>query len=219
MNKLIPLLVSIILFLGVSTAQYKNTVKTQIKPQGTIYMGTGTYVTPTIVLTARHVIIGFKQVYIIEHGTWYNAEVIAQDKNKDLALIHVFGPAHSYAQIGNASDKESAALKGYDLGRMDLKTHSVTFDFHQNQDNLNAIIPDDETCEGDSGGPVIDSNNKIIGIDLEGSIEPKDITRRGCSKLGFVAKSGDIQSFLESNGIYPENKQSDINAVYVENDT
>jgi hypothetical protein len=157
---LIAALVVFLLSALLDLAQYKNTdvsyntSRTAIEAHDKVFAGTGFFVQDQVILTAYHVIKGFKVLSVLYHGKWYPASVINTDSRHDLALLRInTGSFTAYAAITRVYDKEVVTLKGYDLGQFVLKTHRVKFDASLNQDGLNGTKTTGELCEGDSGSP------------------------------------------------------------------
>lgn len=193
---------------------------TQSRASGEVYSGTGFFVQDQVILTARHVIVGHKEISVFYKGNWYPADVLAESSAKDLALLKVnTGSYTPYALIGTSYDKERATAEGYDLGVLVLRFHDIYFDRSVDQTGLNAVRTQDRICEGDSGGPIVDNNKEVIGVIDEGSAETKDFVASGCSSLGWVVTTDNISQFLISSGVIGNTQNSTINIVYITNQT
>lgn len=211
-----------LMIIGLAMIQYgrMDALKTAKQLQGEAFAGTGVFVQQDTILTAYHVIKGYRDIMVKYDGRWYIASVITTDSWHDLALIHITSGKHTpYASVGTARDHESITIKGYDLGQEVLKTHRVWFSFEDNQSRLNAVRTNDEVCQGDSGSAAFDTHNQIVGLTDRGSTERADVTQPGCSRLSWLIKPEVIRDFLVSNGIVSTVNTSTITPVYIVNDT
>ena len=145
-----------------------TTTKLPEKPRIMTISCTGVYVAPKTVLTANHCIEDlYKDNLWIKDGKKnYSGTVLFTSKGRDLALIHVAGPNHAYATLGDPVDMSDSVYSynsGYDM--------IGTF----NQGYIENILPDYETNEmqyvtslgiaqGASGGGMFNKDGELIGI-------------------------------------------------------
>lgn len=146
------------------------------------------------VVTNYHVIQGSRFIKVLTYdGAQHDALLIASDVNADLALLKMDGlftpiefAAPEDTQIG-----ESVIAIGNPLGLSFTVTEGIVSALHREGPNgLKAYIQTDVTLNpGNSGGPLIDNEGHVIGVnnfkigDAEG--------------LGFALESTFVQDFLK----------------------
>ncbi|MBQ7752789.1 MAG: trypsin-like peptidase domain-containing protein [Treponema sp.] len=129
------------------------------------------------ILTNVHVIQGATKIYVsLFDGTQYEAEVIGQDLDSDLAVIKFTPP--SGMELKTISFGDSTALKvgqkviaiGNPFGMERTMTTGIVSGLGrpiQNSNNRiirNMIQTDASINPGNSGGPLLDTNGRMIGI-------------------------------------------------------
>lgn len=129
------------------------------------------------ILTNVHVIQGATKIYVsLFDGTQYEAEVVGQDLDSDLAVIKFDPP--SGMELKTISFGDSASLKvgqkviaiGNPFGLERTMTTGIVSGLGrpiQNSNNriIRDMIQTDAAINpGNSGGPLLDSNGKMIGI-------------------------------------------------------
>ena len=129
------------------------------------------------ILTNVHVIQGATKIYVsLFDGTQYEAEVIGQDLDSDLAVIKFDPP--SGMELKTISFGDSSALKvgqkviaiGNPFGMERTMTTGIVSGLGrpiQNSNNRiirNMVQTDASINPGNSGGPLLDTNGRMIGI-------------------------------------------------------
>ena len=129
------------------------------------------------ILTNVHVIQGATKIYVsLFDGTQYEAEVVGQDLDSDLAVIKFDPP--SGMELKTISFGDSTALKvgqkviaiGNPFGMERTMTTGIVSGLGrpiQNSNNRiirNMIQTDASINPGNSGGPLLDTNGRMIGI-------------------------------------------------------
>ncbi|WP_027728157.1 S1C family serine protease [Treponema sp. C6A8] len=129
------------------------------------------------ILTNVHVIQGATKIYVsLFDGTQYEAEVVGQDLDSDLAVIKFDPP--SGTELKTISFGDSSALKvgqkviaiGNPFGMERTMTTGIVSGLGrpiQNSNNRiirNMIQTDASINPGNSGGPLLDTNGHMIGI-------------------------------------------------------
>ena len=129
------------------------------------------------ILTNVHVIQGATKIYVsLFDGTQYEAEVVGQDLDSDLAVIKFTPP--SGMELKTISFGDSTALKvgqkviaiGNPFGMERTMTTGIVSGLGrpiQNSNNRiirNMIQTDASINPGNSGGPLLDTNGRMIGI-------------------------------------------------------
>lgn len=129
------------------------------------------------ILTNVHVIQGATKIYVsLFDGTQYEAEVVGQDLDSDLAVIKFTPPAGM--ELKTISFGDSTGLKvgqkviaiGNPFGMERTMTTGIVSGLGrpiQNSNNRiirNMIQTDTAINPGNSGGPLLDTNGRMIGI-------------------------------------------------------
>ena len=140
---------------------------------GQAWSGSGFFITPDgYLLTNHHVATGDPKSRIkrnIDDGSEKNAELIAVDDEADIALmkVNVDSPV-DYLRM--ADDNPNQAAKALVLGYPATGAGKHSLQISEGQ--VKSINPGDEhevwfdlnTTHGNSGGPIVDRNGRVIGI-------------------------------------------------------
>ncbi len=127
-----------------------------------------------LILTNSHVIDNSDKLNVtLLDGDEFTAEVTGIDKETDIAIIKIFGSGYSPAKLGSSSDLKIGQLViaiGNPLGYQHSVSVGVlsgvgrtmrTPDGHM----IDNILQSDAAMNpGNSGGPMIDTNGEVIGI-------------------------------------------------------
>jgi S1-C subfamily serine protease len=126
------------------------------------------------VLTNRHVVDGAGKIVIRVPGTkdTISAEVVAQDAERDLALLKVALPKAGWLQplalrVGDLRRGASVALFGYPLGDAlgaNLKFTAGTISALPEESNNEMYLLDATVNPGSSGGPLCDQRGNVVGL-------------------------------------------------------
>ncbi|MDX8289111.1 reverse transcriptase domain-containing protein [Metabacillus indicus] len=163
-----------------------------------MFQGTGFFLKGVGFVTNAHVVESYKEFndpsepyYIRAHKSRYNpeyipAELLLYNKEKDIAILKVDGYTLDYGfeyNTINETDQEIRVI-GYpnhnkgdslasDQGRIrQYRNHYMPNTYNQETNDLGAFqerfIVSARIVEGNSGGPVINSANEVIGIATKG---------------------------------------------------
>ena len=158
------------------------------------------------IVTNAHVVDGADSITVrFADGTQVDAKLVGQDDSTDLAVVHVDVPASKLDPLPLAS---SAALKvgdsvvaiGSPFGFEGTLTAGIVSALHRTIDAPNgyaitgAIQTDAAINHGNSGGPLLDSSGRVVGVtaqivsDSDGNVGlgfaiPSDTVRRVVSQL------------------------------------
>jgi len=136
--------------------------------------GTGFVITPDgYILTNRHVVADSKEITVQTlGGQSYNGKVIGTDDSLDVALVKIDANNLVYLEMGDSDSKrvgDVVLAMGYPLRLGFTVTSGIisgigrdlnVFDI----DVARYIQTDADITFGNSGGPLIDSSGKVIGI-------------------------------------------------------
>ena len=140
-----------------------------------------------VVLTNAHVVGGSRTVEVgLADGRTLNGQVLGRDPTLDVAVVRVPAQNLPVAPIGD-SDKlevgQSAIAIGNPLGLERTVTAGVVSAVNRNPRgiSLDGLIQTDAAISpGNSGGPLVDSHGRVIGINTA------VLAGEGASGLGFA---------------------------------
>ena len=180
--------------------------------------GSGVVISPDgYILTNNHVVEDATEVVVtLPGGKEFESEIIGLDPVTDLALLKLNGNDFPFADLGDSDDTiigEWVVALGNPFGLFELNNQptatagiisALNMDFGQNQSGKvfqDMIQTDASINHGNSGGPLVNSNGEVIGINTfiyTGS----DMTS-GSVGVGFaipINKAKIIAEELKTNG-------------------
>ena len=146
------------------------------------------------IVTNQHVIADAKQISAIDHtGKTYTATIVASDSTKDLALLKVDTDGMSSLELADSDDVtigSKVIAIGNPLGLSFSVTEGIVSAIHrQGPNGLAAYIQTDVTLNrGNSGGPLINSAGKVIGVN--------NFKIGEAEGLGFALESNVVRDFI-----------------------
>ncbi len=179
------------------------------------------------ILTNQHVVDGADEISVtLPGGEKYSATLIGEDFNSDVAVIKIDGKDFTFIELGNSDDiliGEWAIAIGNPFGLFDVSAKpTVTVgvisaldqDFGRlnNQRDYEDMIQTDAAINsGNSGGPLVNSEGKVIGMNAFIYSGNNNIgTSIG---LGFAIPANKVKSVkddLLAHGSVPRNVWSSI---------
>lgn len=168
---------------------------------GTMY-GSGVVISGNRVLTARHAVAGASRVVVeTEDGRRHVGGAVLVDRaGRDAAIVSVPGISDSGApriqvSIAEPERGDTVAITGHpEGGRLHVAFTSITTYTSQlplAANGTRVMIVDDDFAEGMSGGPVTDSDGRVVGIAI--GVETN-------SKIGIVTPTSGLGELLAGNG-------------------
>jgi S1-C subfamily serine protease len=157
--------------------------------------GSGTIVTDDgYILTNKHVIEGASIIVVtLSDGTRYKAELVATSSRYDLALLETGTETRgiSFANSDNAKPGQTVLALGNPAGLSFTVTDGIISAAQRTgRDNINYIQTDVTLNPGNSGGPIIDVQGRLIGITT--------LKAKGLEGIGFAIPANDAKRFVES---------------------
>jgi putative serine protease PepD len=157
------------------------------------------------IVTNEHVVQGAESISVkFWNGKTYTAEVVDTDVSRDLALIKVDAPSSqlhplslgdsSSAQVGDA-----VVAIGSPFGLQETVTSGIVSAVHRqitatnNATIENAIQTDAAINHGNSGGPLLNDQGQVIGVNAQ--IESDS---GGNDGVGFAVPASDVRQLLSS---------------------
>lgn len=187
-QKVKPAVVSIIVYDEEQYTSINLSTGMQMISKERVEMGSGTgflISADGLIITNKHVVsVAEKETaeyrIILNSGKKYYAQLIGKDPLNDLAILKIFDKDLPYVEIGDSNNLQigssviaignalgiyqNSATKGIVSG---LSRNLSAGDQYSNYEKLNNVIQTDaEINLGNSGGPLIDLNGEVIGINV-----------------------------------------------------
>ena len=171
----------------------ENAVKSVVSVGTDKSMGTGFIIDDEgYIITNEHVITGAKKIAVLTYDKQViSSELIGYDKIKDLALLKISGKYESLS-LGDSSDVqvgEKVIAIGNPLGLSFSVTEGIVSAVKRPGPNgLEEYIQTDVSLNpGNSGGPLIDIQGNVIGVN--------NFKVGGAESLGFALESNIVREF------------------------
>lgn len=165
--------------------------------------GTGFVLSPDRVMTNAHVVAGTSSVTVEASGNPYDATVVSYNPDIDIAILAVpnLAPGPLAFAAEPAKPGSSAVVLGYPGGGGFVATAARIReiielsgpDIYRNATVNREVYTIRATVEqGNSGGPLIDMNGKVLGVVFGAAVDEND--------TGFVLTAKEVSSQLASIG-------------------
>ncbi len=210
-NRAIPAVVSITIFDGIEvrTIDPETGISRIDREKARLGAGSGFLISADgLVLTNKHVAsVGDENSeykVTLQSGKQYYAQLIGLDPVKDLAILKIFDKNLPYLQMGDSNNIKvgmTVIAIGNALGRYDnsatkgiisgLGRNLLASGFNGETENLENVIQTDAQINlGNSGGPLINLDGKVIGVNVA-----KD---EGGESLGFSIPINEAKPVINS---------------------
>ncbi|MHB8643698.1 MAG: S1C family serine protease [Gaiellaceae bacterium] len=153
------------------------------------------------VITNEHVVAGGGTIKVqFWDGSSYSAKVVGVDKSTDVAVLKVSAPASnlhplSFADSGKVSVGDGVVAIGAPFGLQETVTSGIVSALHRQMTAPNNFTIDDSIQtdaainHGNSGGPLLNTQGRVIGITSQ--IESDS---GGSDGVGFAVPSNTVKS-------------------------
>ncbi|HSC51181.1 MAG TPA: trypsin-like peptidase domain-containing protein [Gaiellaceae bacterium] len=167
--------------------------QTQAEGSGWVYDGQGH------IVTNEHVVDGATSISVqFWNGKTYTAHLVGTDKTTDLAVIKVDAPSSQLhpLNVGSSTDLQvgdGVVAIGSPFGLEETVTSGIVSALHRAIDSqtkftiTNAIQTDAAINHGNSGGPLLDSNADVVGVNSQIKSESGDN-----AGIGFAIPSATV---------------------------
>jgi putative serine protease PepD len=161
------------------------------------------YDTDGHVVTNEHVVGGSSSVRVrLWNGKTYDARVVATDPSTDLAVLDVNAPASQLhpLSLGDSSDVEvgdPVVAIGSPFGLEETVTSGIVSALHRQMTSPNNFAIDDSIQtdaainHGNSGGPLLNDQGKVIGVNAQIASDSG-----GNDGVGFAIPSNTVKSIV-----------------------
>lgn len=186
--------------------------------------GTGFFVTPDGFIVTNHHVIEDKTHVVIRdaNGNFHHAAVVAQDANRDLALLKVSGkfPSLKIARPDIVSKGQRVMTVGYPQvsiqGNESKVTDGVISSFSGFNNDQNWFQISTPIQGGNSGGPLVTEAGYVVGVVVATANATRylKITGNIPQNVNYAIKSSVLLGFLAENNI--SNKGSFVGKISVD---
>ena len=154
--------------------------QTQAEGSGWVYDSQGH------IVTNEHVVDGATSISVqFWNGKTYTAHLVGSDKTTDLAVIKVDAPSSQLfpLSVGSSTDLQvgdGVVAIGSPFGLEETVTSGIVSALHRSIDSQsqftisNAIQTDAAINHGNSGGPLLDSQGRVVGVNSQIKSESGD---------------------------------------------
>lgn len=149
------------------------------------------------IATCAHVVAKAATLEVVLNGKTYNAKLVAQNTQKDLAIIKIDAsglPVCALADSDKIELAETVRAFGYPLSTVlgaDLKVATGSVAGIVNQPRIGRRIQTDAPINpGNSGGPVVDTSGRVIGI------ASAKLSNRIASSVGLLVPVNDLKVLM-----------------------
>jgi RNA-directed DNA polymerase len=153
----------------------------------TIRQGTGFMLKDVGLVTCYHVLGSATHAFQPKELTKYPINIIYQDKEKDIAILKINANIKYYLQSGNSNSLSIgsrisiAGYPNYSIGNSMYYNEGTVTAFGKMKGHIFISTP---VVAGNSGGPILDINNKVVGIAVTGSDNFENASET--EKHGFI---------------------------------
>ncbi len=161
-------------------------------------LGSGFIVSPDgYIVTSSHVVAksDTATVRLADEST-AEAEVVARDKDEDIALLKIDRkhlPAVQFGSSKSLRKGQTVAALGSPLGLEHSVTTGVVSNPAQEHKGHTYIQTDAALNPGNSGGPLIDENGLVVGMNVK--------VAAGAENVGFAIPAERVCQFLDEHGV------------------
>jgi S1-C subfamily serine protease len=163
---------------GIPAPAAATVTRSTVKVEGTacdrIQEGTGFVAAPDLIVTNAHVVAGEAHTRVdTTDQRRLDADVVAFDPKRDLAVLHVPGLGLAPLERATAAVDDSGALFGHPGGG-ELREAPVriaeqivargTDITHSVDTERDVFVLAATTAPGDSGGPIVDQQGRVVGV-------------------------------------------------------
>ena len=161
------------------------------------------------VVTCAHVVEGSTKLEVVLGTQAYPAQVVAFDKERDLAVVRIVAtnlPTVSLANSDAVQLAEEVRAVGYPLSNLlgeSVKITRGTIAGVVNTSGRKLFQVDASINPGNSGGPLVNEMGQVVGV------ASAKLAREDIDGVGFAVPAGEVLSLLRSKGISPASSASD----------
>jgi serine protease Do len=152
-----------------------------------------------------------KIIVTLSGGVKYDAKLIATDHNSDVSLLKIDGEDHPYVKLGNSDDLsigEWAIAMGNPFGLFSsnnkptvtvgvISNTGVSLGIEEGRNYRDMIQTDAAISSGNSGGPLLNANGDVIGMNSTIISTAQGYQGSGSIGLGFAIPVNKVKKLLD----------------------
>jgi S1-C subfamily serine protease len=160
------------------------------------------------VMTNAHVVVGCTSLKVMAADLAVEAEILASDAKRDLALLKIGQPAPAVATLRPAERQgEAVAVYGFPLSSIlssagNFTTGGVTAlaGLHDDANWLQISAP---VQPGNSGGPLLDESGNVVGVVVAklNAMKFARVTADIPQNINLAIKASEAAEFLDAHGV------------------
>jgi len=184
----------------------EDSLKSVVTVRTDVGQGTGFIISDNgFIVTNAHVLAGGRELYVLDYEQYkHPTELIGYNITFDIALLKISGDYHSL-KLGDSEDiqiGEKVIAIGNPLGlQFSVSEGIVSAVDREGSNGMSVYIQTDAALNpGNSGGPLINKQGEVIGIN--------NFKVGGGENLGFALESNYIKEVV--NGIYQEKYETNL---------
>ena len=184
----------------------EDSLKSVVTVRTDVGQGTGFIISDNgFIVTNAHVLAGGRELYVLDYEQYkHPTELIGYNITFDIALLKISGDYHSL-ELGDSDDiqiGEKVIAIGNPLGlQFSVSEGIVSAVDREGSNGMSVYIQTDAALNpGNSGGPLINKQGEVIGIN--------NFKVGGGENLGFALESNYIKEVV--NGIYQEKYETNL---------
>ncbi len=165
-----------------------------VRVEGDSASGSGFWVYSNIALTNNHVVSFNNNIKVIDSsGSSMPAKVLATDSVRDLALLSVEGGPHQILKwrpkTVNLLDDVYVLGFPFNSEKISITSGIVSSLNHDEYDDRQYVQTDAAFNPGNSGGPLVDSCGRVVGLNT--------MTLWDSQNIGFATKASQVETWIE----------------------
>jgi len=166
---------------------------------GGLMSGTGFFISPHHIVTNAHVVAGLAHPKISLRSQIMNTSLVSFDPTNDIAVLYAETPQHTWLEFAAkpATPGDAVLIVGYpkggerhsQTGNITSVVNALSKDIYETNTSLRKVLSVQSTIvQGNSGGPVIDKEGRVVGVVFA--------TSTTYNNIGYAVEIGSLKNQL-----------------------